>query len=526
MFEDLYLNHPSKDQSSDQSLPTGYWSYDIKSKTWTLSPEIDALWELDTSEQRTKKSLFDAILSEDRPIVQQLWHIALQENQAFTCRYRMKIHDHIRWFFVNSRIDFHQQEAVAYYGTISDITKTILHELEDQSTLRALEQEIIKLRHDMEENKTLNLEISKAKSSFFSAMSHEIRTPMNAMIGFTSLLELTTLSDEQREYVLRMKDASSHLLSIINDILDLSKMEAGKLTIEKAPFRLQQLIDDVRSIMEDQAKRKHLYLDFETMNCPQVIIADRFRLRQILINLIHNAIKFTETGGVSVVFRVNHTPENITLDIHVKDTGIGMTDLQQLKLFGDYMQASSSISRLYGGTGLGLSISQKLTHLMDGSIRVSSKLNEGSTFTLSLPIEKDEVDELEEHDVLTASPRRGALILMAEDHLLSQKLSERLLTHLGMKMVLVDNGLLAVQKVKDQAFDIIFLDLHMPVMDGIQAAQTIRRFNTKTPIIGLTANAFFEERSQCFLAGMNDLLIKPFDQETLKNMLAKWIPEE
>lgn len=526
MFEHMHLNHPSKDQSSQENPVKGYWSFDVINHTWKLSPEIDQLWQRSDDPHSGHEGLFDGIIAEDQPMVKNLWDQALRDHIPFTCRYRMMINHHIRWFFVHSRLDIYQDQVMALYGTIEDITSHIIHELEDQSLLIAQQHDIASLKQEIQQIKQNNLQVSHAKSTFFSAMSHEIRTPMNAIIGFASLLEQTPLSEEQHEYLVRMKDASSHLLSIVNDILDLSKIDAGKLTIERAPFRIAQLIDDIASLLNNQASRKHLYLDFETLHCPSVVIGDRLRIRQILINLIHNAIKFTETGGVSIVIHTQEIDQNTWLHIKVKDTGIGMTETQQQKLFGDYSQASSSTTRLYGGTGLGLSISQKLAHLMKGSISVSSKLNEGSTFTLSIPVEKDEDDQPEHETIENQSYRKGARILMAEDHLLSQKLSERMFSYLGMTLTVVDNGQRAVHMVKDQDFDLILLDLHMPVIDGLQAAQMIRRFNTKTPIIGLTANQFPEERSQCMLAGMNDLVIKPFDQAMLKKMFVTWIPEE
>jgi len=525
VFEDLRFNHPTKDQSAKDDVNLGYWSYHVKEKRWILSPEILTIFNLQLTDDLHQQGLFYGVLDDDRLMFETLFNQAIHDKKPFICRYRVRIHQEIHWFFINSRIDTYLDEVMAFYGTLQDITSKIVHELEHQSTIHQQKEEISSLKQEMREMKQNHLEVSQAKSSFFSAMSHEIRTPMNAMIGFTSLLEQTSLNEEQKEYVLRMKDASQHLLSIVNDILDLSKMEAGKLSIDHAPFRLSDLIHEIKSMMLDQAHRKHLYLDVETMNCPEIVIGDRLRIRQILINLIHNAIKFTETGGISVVFHFEEIQDETYLHVKVKDTGIGMTESQQQKLFGDYAQASSSTTRLYGGTGLGLSISQKLAHLMKGSITVTSKLNEGSQFTLSIPIEKDDTNDLEP-EILHHHPRKGARILMAEDHLLSQKLSERMLRNLGMEITIVEHGALAVQQVKDHTYDLIFLDLHMPVMDGLQAAQTIRRFNTKTPIIALTANQFPEERSQSMLSGMNDLLTKPFDQDSLSRMLAKWLPEE
>jgi CheY-like chemotaxis protein len=359
-------------------------------------------------------------------------------------------------------------------------------------------------------------------------MSHEIRTPMNAMIGFTHLLAETELKDEQKEYITRIQDSSKHLLSIINDILDLSKMEAGKMTIENRRFAIDQMLQEVKDLFSEQAKRKHLYMDFETIHCPNYVIGDAIRIKQILINLISNALKFTDIGGLSIFISSQFKdPHTALVSFRVKDTGIGMSQAQQDKLFKEYEQASSSTTRLFGGTGLGLSISMRLAKLMHGDISVESKLNEGSTFTLILPLKLDErEDDVLEDQVIIKNYRKHARILVAEDHVLSQKLVERLLTNLEEDVLIVDNGEQALQAMKEHVFDLVFLDMNMPLLDGISATKSIRRFNTKTPIVALTANAYPEERSQCLLAGMNDVLVKPIDSKSLQEALVKWIPEE
>jgi CheY-like chemotaxis protein len=252
------------------------------------------------------------------------------------------------------------------------------------------------------------------------------------------------------------------------------------------------------------------------------------RIKQILINLINNAIKFTDIGGISLVISSDMIDEtHHMVSFKVSDTGIGMTAEQQSRLFREFEQADLSTSRHYGGTGLGLSISKKLADLMQGKITVESKLNEGTTFTLSIPLllDDDIEDDQDEQDQITPTFKPHSHILVAEDHILSQKLTERMLTQLDVHVKIVENGEKAIQAMKDDAYDLVFLDMNMPVIDGIKAAKAIRRFNAKTPLIALTANQYAEDRSRCLLAGMNDILVKPIDKNMLIDMLSKWLPE-
>ncbi len=368
---------------------------------------------------------------------------------------------------------------------------------------------------------------NQAKSAFISNMSHEIRTPMNSIIGYAHLLETLALTDEQKDYINRINEASKHLLNIVNDILDLSKIEAGKMIIENLPFRTDKLLDSVESIFESSLDAKKLYLDIETVNIPIFVLGDENRIRQILINLVSNAIKFTETGGVSLVCYLEDEIKDdlATFSFKVKDTGIGMTPHQVKKLFQDFEQADETTSRLYGGTGLGLSISKKLAKLMQGDLFVKSNLNDGSEFTLTLPlmISKDNLDVSNQN--LDQKPKLGSHILLAEDNLLNQKLGERILTNMGMKVTLASNGSIALDLARKGTYDLIILDLQMPIMDGIEACKNIRIFDQKTPIIAMTANAFSEDRELCFNVGMNDYISKPIDPKSLYKALIRWIPE-
>lgn len=394
----------------------------------------------------------------------------------------------------------------------------------EQSSTTVLELESIIKK--LESEKATAFLSNQAKSAFISNMSHEIRTPMNSIIGYAHLLETLSLTEEQKDYVNRINEASKHLLTIVNDILDLSKIEAGKMIIENLPFRLDRLLNQVKTIFESTLNEKRLYLDIETINTPNYLIGDENRIRQILINLVSNAIKFTETGGISLVcFTEANNSNQLQLNFKVKDTGIGMTPKQVKKLFKDYEQADQTTSRLYGGTGLGLSISKKLATLMQGDIFVKSNLNDGSEFVLTLPLVVSK-DNLEETDIsVHQKPKMGSKVLLAEDNLLNQKLGERILSNMGMNVTLASNGSIALDLARNKVFDVIILDLQMPIMDGIEACRNIRIFNQKTPIIAMTGSTFSEDREMCYQAGMNDYISKPIDPISLYKALIKWVPD-
>jgi CheY-like chemotaxis protein len=315
----------------------------------------------------------------------------------------------------------------------------------------------------------------------------------------------------------------------VNDVLDVSKIESGKMMIEERPFHIDHLISGVIHMFQDVAKSKKIYLDVEKIHVPNQLIGDVLRIRQILVNLVSNAIKFTDQGGVSIVINsetiVGST--RINLSIKVKDTGIGMTSEQQQRLFEDYTQAKRSITRLFGGTGLGLSISQKLAHLMHGEITAYGKPNEGSTFILNIPVgivEPDQHDlSLEQHpEELKLRP--GSRVLISEDNHLSLKLASRILTNFGMIVDGVSNGRIAYDHALKNQYELIILDLETPEMNGKEAAFNIRKFNTKTPILALTAHQKSDIETECIQAGMNDVIQKPIDPKSLHKALIKWLP--
>lgn len=371
--------------------------------------------------------------------------------------------------------------------------------------------------------RTLAEEATEAKSNFLANMSHEIRTPLTAIIGFTeTLLEDSLPEDETREALLTVSRSSSHLLRLINDILDLSKIEAKKLDIEITRFSLVDVLSDIANFMLAQANSKGLSFGFEYVYpIPQYISTDVLRLKQILINLIGNAIKFTQTGGVKVV--VVYSADRGILTFKVIDTGIGISEEQKGKLFQAFSQADASTTRKFGGTGLGLLISSQLAEMLGGKVEVESHLGRGSTVSVSINVGEVSSGELlytiedikEKSASSTPLPVRriSGQVLVAEDGLDNQRYISLLLDKLGVQVTIVNNGKSALEQVQERSFDLILMDMQMPVMDGYTAIKELKDGGCTIPILALTANAMAADRERCQQAGATDFLGKPFTRQ-------------
>jgi len=394
-----------------------------------------------------------------------------------------------------------------------------------------------KLEEALKEAKAAN----EAKSIFLSHMSHEIRTPMNSIVGFSELAMDDEIPVKTKDYLLKIQESSQWLLQILNNILDISKIESGKMELENVPFDLQELFDACRTIAMPKALEKGLTLHFyaEPSINKRNLISDPIRLRQALLNLLTNAIKFTDTGTVKLLAEVKDKSEKtITILFEVQDSGIGMTDKQIERIFEPYMQAEAGTTRKYGGTGLGLSITKNIVEMMGGTLSVESAPEAGSKFSFTLTFDavelsNDDIVKKEMAHNKIEKPTFEGEVLLCDDMIMNQQIICEHLAKVGLKTVVADNGKIGVEIVQsrmekgEKQFDLIFMDMYMPVMDGIEAAGRIRGLNTGVPIVAMTANIMSDEIELYLKSGMSDCLGKPFKSQELWHCLMRYFtPKE
>ncbi len=465
-----------------------------------------------TFDVATNNGWFWTIHPDDKHLVMSVYEPAFKNREPYTIpNFRLKRFDGAyRWFtFIANPRYLPNGEYEGYMGVGFDIT--------DQ---KLFEQELI-------DEKIKAENAAKSKQQFLSNMSHEIRTPLNSILGFTNVLLKTDLAKQQNEYVQAIKTSGKSLNLLINDILDLAKVDSGKMTFEKEPFDLRKTISSILHSFDLKIKEKNLELIKEFDNkIPKMLLGDSLRLNQIFLNLLSNAVKFTHKGKISINVNLKQDNEdNVIIEFAVSDSGIGIDDNKINAIFQPFEQAETSTSNSYGGTGLGLAIVKQLIEFQGGYINLTSKIDEGSTFTFTLPFGKTKANY--EHNVEEQSQYsevKKLRILVAEDVLLNQLLIKIILDDFGFEHDVVNNGKIATEKMQTNTYDIILMDMQMPEMNGIEATEYIRKTLKSTiPIIALTADVTTVDLNKCKEFGMDDYISKPIDEKLLYKKIVEMV---
>ena len=430
------------------------------------------------------------------------------------CEFPIKTKDgKIKWIGQNVQLVQTEGKKIKEFTAIArDITKN-----------KQIEKELIEARNKAEES-------ARAKEMFLANMSHEIRTPMNAIMGMANLLKNTPLNKKQTEYLDAIITSADNLLVIINDILDITKIESGKLSLEEIDFDVRTLVKNIYKSVYYKAEEKGLLFEYKIdENIPQYLVGDPVRINQVLFNLIGNAVKFTLKGSVKLTVSLKKkNNKKATLVFDITDTGIGIDEDKIDTIFETFKQEDESTTRKFGGTGLGLSISKSLVELFGGKLNVKSKKNVGTTFwfEITLPVGTGENIRTKSDIKINTNPLKGKKVLLVEDHEINRFLATTILQQWNIDVDIAENGVIAVDKVKENTYDAILMDMQMPEMGGIEATKIIRNIlNSNVPIIALTANAVKGDAEKCIEAGMNDYLSKPFEPSDLFNKLLNQIKQ-
>jgi PAS domain S-box-containing protein len=514
----------------------GAWIVNLRDNRLVWSDEAAIIHEMPPGYSPTIEEAAQFYTPEYRELVQQAFKVCVRRGIAYDLEVQILTKSGRRIWVrtLGNAVRDHEGTISRVHGAFIDITEERAAREELQAHRHHLEQLVSERTTALVGARNAAEAASRAKSAFLANMSHEIRTPMNAIIGLTHLLHEDLRDRPQALAQLdKVSAAAHHLMGVINDILDLSKIEADRLELEEREFALAEVIDNARGMLRDRAQAKGLSLETEiSPGVPRLLVGDPLRLEQILLNFLSNAIKFSEQGQIKLRARVAQQAESIVmLHIEVQDQGIGITPEQQARLFQSFSQADDTTSRKYGGTGLGLVIAKRLASLMGGNVGVRSSPGVGSTFWMTarlhvaaLPAEPSDASQRRPEDDIAAR-HAGARVLLVDDEPVNQEVTLAILTRLKLVVDVVGNGAEAVERVRGERYALVLMDVQMPVMDGLDAARAIRQLpdRQQLPILAMTANAYAEDREVCLAAGMNDHITKPVAPSRLYSCLLRWL---
>ena len=539
-MKDLLIKSEERLRLTLDAAQIGVFDWDVKNDTFEASPIYYSMLGYPVESGPGDRALWlERLHPDDRAkVAEKIASVLAKQANAYSYEARMRHADgSYRWISVKAfSVERNEQGMVTrILGIRMDITERKHSEEELERYKSGLERLVSERTAQLEAAKKQAENANRAKSDFLANMSHEIRTPMNAILGMSALLRRDGVTPKHAERLDQIDTAASHLLATISDILDISKIEAEKFVIEDAPVMIDSLLGNVYSIMIDRAQAKGLQLNVETGSIPHGLRGDPTRLQQALLNYTTNAIKFTEQGGVTVrAIRQEETADALVVRFEVEDSGIGIPPETLPRLFSAFEQADNSTTRKYGGTGLGLAITRRLAELMGGDAGALSTPGSGSTFWFTARLGKSEgqaaitppltVTALDAEQAIRER-YRGTRVLLVDDEPVNLLVSQCLLEDSGLIVDTAEDGAQAIQRARENRYALILMDMQMPNVNGLEATQRIRQQPDyrDTPILAMTANAFAEDKVQCFAAGMNDFIVKPVSPEQFFSTLLRWL---
>ncbi|MHC4324478.1 MAG: response regulator [Planctomycetota bacterium] len=491
----------------------GTWDLDIKKNILIWTDENYRIFGLPSGTELTYETFLNCVHPDDREYVDQKWKTALIDKEPYDIEHRILAEGNIKWVREKAELEFDDNgSCVRGLGFTQDITER-----------KRFEKTLDEARKKAEA-------ASVTKSRFLANISHEIRTPMSVIMGVADFLDIDELADKQKSQIGLLKEASKSLLLIADDLLDVSRIEAGKLELNPAEHSLKRLLDSIESIMKPLADNKGLqFAVICSSTLPSKIYTDYGRVHQCLLNIVRNAVKFTERGHIHIKVALENKQESPHIRFDIEDTGIGIPADKLQSVFNSFTKIDEGKTRQYSGTGLGLAITKNISELLGGSVSVTSKVNKGSVFSLVIPAwidicdKAEPVDESVSESNMQGTPRFSGKVLVADDYEGIRNLLSDLLERLGLEVTLARDGKEAVEIVLRQSFDVVFMDVQMPVLNGYAATKELREKGITIPIVALTAYAMESDRNECLEAGCDDYLSKPIGQKELKRILNKYV---